>query len=253
MRSLMLLAVLLGTAQPIWSQESGRALVSAGRKRLQDARGKQGKERNAVLEDALRILRMVPEKFPKEGAAVARAWLESGRILRRLGRVEEAQGALERVLEVEGEARPACDALHELATLYTRARKRDKATAALQRIVSEHPQQGMSRARALIRLASLQRRAKQVSAAEELLRRCLKEHGDLWRPSIDALDALVSLKIKSKDLKQARSLLASHGEAIAARFADSPVEGRVRRALQKMKSRGRLEKLAAGSGKGRDR
>ena len=238
------LAIVLGPGYSCLAQDSGKSLLSAARKRAADARGKKGEERKTILEDTLRILEMVPERFPKEAPSLARALVETGRVLRRLGRPEEAVSALERAVKVPDENRPACEALHELASLYRKAKQPEKAEAALQAIIDDHPQQALMRARALIRLASSKRSQKKLEEAAECLRRCLKEHGDLWRSAVDAVDALVALKLRAKDNAAARRLLDAHTEALKARFKGTKHELRVGHALQKMKSRARLEKAS---------
>ncbi len=238
---LLIAALLFGLTGEALAQDSGASLLSAARKRAADARGKKGDVRKAVFEDVLRILRMVPEKFPKEAPAVARAHLETGRVLRRLNRPQEAATALKRVLEIPNEDRPACDALHELASLYRKARKRDQARAMLQSVIDNYPCQALPRARALVRLAGIEK-AKKPKTAADLLRRCLKEHGDLWRPAVDALDALAALKIRAKEPDEARRLIETHSAAIRARFAGSKHEKRVEAALLRMKSLNRLSR-----------
>ena len=79
------LIFLLSMGLQIQAQDSGKSLVSAARKRAADARNKKGDERKVILEDTLRILRMVPEKFPQATPSVARAFVEMGKVLRRLG------------------------------------------------------------------------------------------------------------------------------------------------------------------------
>jgi len=243
-RILLCLMFLLSTGLQIQAQDSGKSLVSAARKRAADARNKKGEERKTILEDTLRILRMVPEKFPKATPSVARALVETGKVLRRLGRPEEAIVALNRVLEIPDENRQACEALHELTSLHRKARKYEEAGQALQKIIDGYPQQSRQRAQALIRLAGIRRRQKKTDEAEEALRRCIKEHGDLWRPVVDAVNALVALKIREKDLAAARRLLDSHSKAIDERFTGTAFEQKAKNALRRMKSRARLDKVS---------
>lgn len=244
-RCLMLL-LLLVPCPALAGQDTGRSLLSAARKRAREARGLEGAERAAIFEDTLRILRMVPERFPDERPAVARAWLEMGRLLRRLDRGEEAVEALEKACTFTEEQRPVCDALHELASHYRKLREREQARAVLRRIVDEYPSQARPRARALIRMASLHREEKSYEKAEELLLQCLEEHGDLWRQAVDALDALVALKLRMKDIPGARSALDRHSKSLRARFAGTSLEARLERALMKMRSRPRLERMEGG-------
>jgi tetratricopeptide (TPR) repeat protein len=194
---------------------------------------------------------MVPEKAPEDAAAVARAHLELGRTWRRLGKLDQAEEALLAASRIPSQSRPCCDALHDLASLYRKTKRKEPALAVLQRIVEEFPGEPRSRAEALMRIAGWQRDAKEYPEAEETLRRCLKEHADLWRPSVDALDDLVALKIRQKAYDDARQVLDAHTDSIRARFAGSAREESVENALMKMGSRGRLEKVAGGgTGKG---
>ena len=240
-KRMVLLSLCALLAAPLLAQETGRSLVSAARKRAQEARGKEKEEQVPIYEDSIRILKLVPERFPDDGAAVARAALEMGRLYRRLGRSDEAETAWLEVLKHPEEARPVCDALQDLASHYRRAKRLDDAAQVLLRLIDSYPDVGRPRALALIRLASVHRRQKDLVAAEERLRQCLNEHAALWRQSIDALDDLVAMKIRAKERKEARQLLDTHSAAILARFAETPQEDRVTDALRKMGSRARLD------------
>lgn len=246
MRCLMIVAALALLPWAAVGQDGGRSLLSAARKRALDARGKEGVERAKVYEDCVRLLILVPERYPEEKAAIARAWLELGRTYRRLDRLKEAEDAFNKVFRVPEEQRPCCDALHDLASLYRKSKRREDAATALQRVVDGFPGQARSRALALIRLAGFARDAKKYDRAEALLRQCLKEHGDLWRQSIDALDALVALRLRRKDVRGARGALDAHTASLRARFAGTDEEERVESALMKMSSRARLAKAEAG-------
>ena len=243
MRCLMIVAALALLPWEAAGQDSGRSLLSAARKRALDARGKNGVARTKVYEDCVRLLTLVPERYPEQKAALARAWLELGRTYRRLDRLKEAEAAFNKVFRVPEEQRPCCDALHELASLYRKGRRREEAVRALQRVVDGFPGQARSRARALNRLAGFARDAKEDDRAEALLRQCLKEHGDLWRQSIDALDALVALRLRQKDVRGARGALDAHTASLRARFAGTDAEKRGESALMKMASRARLAKV----------
>jgi len=224
------------------AQDGGRALLSAARKRSLDARGKEGPERVAILEDCERMLAAIPERFPDDRPAVARAWLELGRTRKRLGRTKDAAAALNNVLMVKEEQRPCCDALHELASLHRKAKRLDAAVSALETLVKDYPMQARSRARALVRIGGLYRSMRQFDKADGVLHQCLKEHGDLWRQSVDALNALVALKLSAKDPREGRRLLDAHTAALRARFAGSDDEERLEAALAKMTCRARLAK-----------
>ncbi len=250
-RSFTLVLAVLGLLGPVLAQDTGSSVLAAGRKRLEDAVGRKGAELTAVLEDGLRLLKTVPARFPEDRASSCRAWLEVGRVEKRLGRSTEAEAAFRKVLETPAEERPCCDALHDLATLHRKAKNADAAKAALQEVIDRFPGQPMERAHALIRLAGFHRDAKAFEQAEECLRRCLKEHGDLWRPAVDALDDLVALKLRQKETDEARKILDSHTEALRARFGGTGQEERIERALQKMPSRARLDgTVEAGDGGG---
>lgn len=249
-RCLTIVAVLMLLPWTTAAQDNGRSLLSAARKRALDARGKEGAERTKVYEDCVRLLVLVPERHPKEKAAVARAWLELGRTYRRLDRKKEAEDAFNRVLLVPDEQRPCCDALHALASLLRKQKRRDEAKKALRRLVDGFPGQARSRALALIRLAGLERDAKNYDGADTLLRQCLKEHGDLWRQSVDALNALVSMKVRQKDMQGAREALEAHTASLRARFAGTDDEERLENALMKMSSRSRLKKAEAATKRG---
>ena len=229
-------------AAAVEGQDSGRTLLSAAKKRALDARGKEGEARAVVLEDCARLLAAIPERFPDEKPAVARAWLELGRVHNRLDRTMEATAAFERVLEIKEEHRTCCDALHELASIHRKKKRPEVAIAALDRIVAEFPSQSRSRARALIRMASLHRGVGRIDRAEVALNRCMKEHGDLWRQSVDALNALVSLKLKVNDPQVARRVLDAGTASLRARFAGTKDEQRLEAALAKMTSRVRVAK-----------
>lgn len=250
-RLLTMLCLILVAGAPLLAQDSGRSLLSAARKRAKDARGKESTEKTAVYEDCIRILAMIPERFPKERPAVARAWLETGRFWRRLSRPEKAEAAWKRVLETPKEQRPACDALHDLATLYRKMKKRDDAEQMLRRVIKDFPGQPNPRAQALIRLAGLRRDAKAYEESEKLLRQCLNEHGDLWRRGVDALNALVALKLRQKQTEEGRRILDAHTDALRARFDGTAQAERLENALMKMSSRARLEKREVGGGDGR--
>lgn len=240
--------LLLLTAVPAAAQDTGASLLAAARKRAQDATGRKGPELEAVLEDAIRLYGLVPDKFPDDGPSVARAWLEIGRAERRLGRSAGAEAAFRKASARPEEARTACDALHDLATLHRKAKKSEEARAALRQVIDGFPGQAASRAQALVRLAGLHRDAREYPQAEECLRRCLVEHADAWRTSIEALDDLVALKLRVKEPAEARRLLDTHGEAIKARFAGTSQEERVERALEKMPSRARLDRESGAAG-----
>lgn len=254
LRTLMIGALLCGLLPSVLdAQDSGRALLSAARKRAMDARGKEGEERAAVLRDCERILAVIPEKYSNEKPAVARAWLELGRTRKRLGKLKEAQAAFEKVLLDRNEQRPCCDALHELASLHKKGKRPAEAIAALQDVVKSYPTQARSRARALIRMGGLYRDMKQMEQAEAMWRQCLKEHGDLWRQSVDALNALVALKLRAKDVREARRILDAHTAALRSRFAGTKEEERLEAALAKMTSRVRLAKTETEGKEGNDR
>ena len=248
MKRCLMLALVMGSLPLIgWGQDSARTLLSAARKRALDARVEEGAGKTAVYEDCVRLLRLIPERYPEEGPAVARAWLELGRTYRRLDRLPDAQQALQTASRMDGEPRVSTAALHDLASLHRRAGRRPEAAAALRAVVDGYPGQARSRARALIRLAGLERQGKRVEGARGLLRQCLKEHGDLWRQSVDALDALVALELAAKDLASARRCLDAHTAALRARFSATDDEDSLERALARMGARARLAKAEAGS------
>ena len=244
-RSSMLVALLMLLQCMALGQDSGQALLSAARKRALDARGKEGVAREKVYEDCVRLLTLVPERYPKEKIAVARAWLHLGRTYRRLDRPGDAEVAFGNVLRIPEEQRSCCEALHDLASLYRKGKRRGEATKSLQRVVDGFPGQVRLRAMALMRLAGLARDASAHARAETLLRQCLREHGDLWRQSVDALDQLVRLRLGQKDATGARGVLDAHAAALRARFVGTEDEDRLENALMKMVSRGRLAKLEA--------
>jgi tetratricopeptide (TPR) repeat protein len=239
-------ATLLACVQPLIGQDTGNEILAAARKRASEARGQEGPARVAVFEDALRILDLVVERHPDDAAACSRAHLERGRILRRLERTSAAEHALRQVLESASEERPAADALHELASLYRKAKRNEEALAALLEVVEKHPAAGMPRARALIRAAGLKRdRLKDPEGAIQLLRQTLREYGDLWRQSVDALDALVTLVARTEGADAARQVLTSHREALTTRFAETRHAERVARALEAMRCHRAVESAAA--------
>ena len=241
-------ALLLGSLLP--AQDSGRAMIAAARKRAAEARGLKGGERRKILEDALALVSQVPERFPSDTPSVARAWLESGRLERRLGREQKGREALAKVLEHPSEKRRCCDALHEIATSLRRVGQRKEAAAALSRLVAEFPDQARSRARALVRLGGVRRELKDVAGARSAYEQCLKEHGDQWRSAVDSLNGLVNLAVKEKDLPLARKTLKEKGEAIRSRFAGTRYERSSQRAFDKMSC---LRQLKRAEEKGRAR
>lgn len=243
-RTMLLLVFLVSSTASVFTQDTAASVLAAARKRVQEAAGRKGPELEAPLKAGLVLLESIPTRFPEDTASVAKAWLEMGRIHRRLGATGPAEAAFKKTLETPSEAGVAADALQDLASLYRRQKRREDAAAALQRIVDEFGAVPGERATALIRLAGLHRDAKAFDQAEACLRRCLAEHGDLWRSAVDALDDLAALKLRQKDVAGAKELLQSHGESIKARFAGTASEDRVEAALEKMSSRQKLESLS---------
>ena len=246
MRSLMMMVLLFAAAGGLRAQDTGMSMVSAAMKTVGQATGMKGAERDAILEDGLRILMKVPESFPKDEPAVARAWLEIGRLQKRLARLDAALASLAKVLDHPGETRRCCDALHEMGGLHRRQKEREKAVMALTRVLTEFPKEKRSCADALVRIGGLKREMKDLEGAEAAFRQCLMDYGTLWRPSVDALDRLVGLYLRKKDEAGAREVHDKESKILVERFANGPEAEKVKRALSKMNSRARLDGKSAG-------
>lgn len=225
------------------AQDTGPTTISAARKIAAQATGLKGPERDAFLQEALQVLRRVDERFPKDEASRARAALESGRLLKRLGRLEEAAATFDAAAGFEKEAAIVVDALLDLSIVHRTLKDLAAAEAALRKIINHHTEQERDHAEALIRLASIQRQRKEWSLAEETLRHCLETHAGLWRQAVDALDDLVSMKIRNKDNTAARKDLDEGTAKLRARFKDSANESKLESALERMSSRARLDRL----------
>ncbi len=221
---------------------SGPTLLTAGRKKVQEASKSAGGKADQALQDAMAIFQRVTTECPEDAPSLARAWLEIGRIQRRLGKAGEAKSAFEKAIALPGEERTLCDALLDLSTLARRAGRLEEAETHLRRIVEKHASQGSARAQALLKLGSVLKEARRDADAEACLRQCLADHGDRWRTAVDALDDLVMLKLRSEQMGEARKILEEHSAAMKARFAGTPTEPRLEKALQRMAGRGRIER-----------
>ena len=219
------------------AQETAKGMLDAAAKKAASAKGHPADEVAAILKEAAVLYEQVPVRFPAAKSDVARSRLEAGRIRRRLNEVPAAEAALKEAAAASDEPRIATEALHDLASIYRRAKRLPEAQQALERIVAEFPNEPRQRADALSRLASLHRAAKRIDAAEAALRQILAEHGDLFAAVTEALDDLVALKIQQGKESEARTLLTSHGEALKARFSGSRYENRVQPVLDRIGAR----------------
>lgn len=242
-RFMLIVAMAAVCRGPLCGQDTGPTTIAAARKIAAQATGLKGPERDAFLQEALQVLRQVDERFPKDGSSRARAALESGRLLKRLGRLDEAVAAFDAAAGFEKEAGIVVDALLELSVVHRTRKDLAAAEAVLRKIIDQHGEQARDHAEALIRLASIQRQRREWSLAEETLRHCLATHADLWRQAVDALDDLVSMKIRNKDHGGARKDLDEGTGMLRARFKDSPNESKLESALERMSSRARLDRL----------
>jgi tetratricopeptide (TPR) repeat protein len=245
----MLMASTL-VVQAVQGQDTGASTITAARKVAAQATGLKGTERDRFLEEALTVLRQVDERFPQDEKARARAALESGRLLKRLGRLDEAIAAFEGAASFPKEDNVASDALLDLSAVHRSKKDLRAAEAALRRLLTNYTQQERDHAEAMIRLASIQRQRKEWSLAEETLRACMETHSGLWRYEIEALDDLVSIKIQNKDLAGARTALDQGTESIRSRHEKTTDESKVAIALEKMGRRARLSKNEEKSGVG---
>jgi tetratricopeptide (TPR) repeat protein len=222
------------------AQETARGLLDLASKKAASAKGRSGDEAAAILKEAAGMLEQLTAKFPSAKAEAARAHLDLGRIRRRLDDLPGAESALKEASGATDEPRVATEALHDLASIYRKTKRLPEAQQALERIVTQFPGEPRQRAEALSRLASLHRTAKRADAAEAALRQILADHGDLFAASVEALDDLVALKIGQGREPEARTLLASHAEAMKAKFSGTRYESRVKPALDRIAARFKL-------------
>jgi tetratricopeptide (TPR) repeat protein len=230
-----LLAAFVASGLP--AQETAKGLIDGAAKKAASAKGKTAEEAAALLKEAATMYDQVAAKFPAAKPEVARSRLEAGRLRRRLNDLPAAELALKEAAGFSDEPRIATEALHDLASVYRKGKRLPEAQQALERIVAEFPTEPRQRAEALSRLAAMHKAAKRVEAAETSLRQILAEHGDLFSHAVEALDDLVALKIAQGREADARTLLASHGEALKARFAGTRYESRLQPGLDRIASR----------------
>src|SRR4029078_7681972 len=81
----------------------------------------------------------VAARFPAAKSDVARSRLEARRLRRRLNEGPAAGAALEEDRAATAEPRIATEALHDLASIYRKAKRLPEAQQALERIAAEVP------------------------------------------------------------------------------------------------------------------
>ena len=238
------LALVLCAAWAAPAQESSKTMLQAGRKLERAAVGKSAEKRRVALEQAARVYRQVPERWPASGRDVATAWLRVADVERRLGNSDAALAALEKVLGVEGERAAHARALAQKARLLRRSKDLDGARAAIAALLERHGEEDKLCAEARLDLARMARQEKRWREALDRAQEVLDRHPARWRENVDACDLIVGIYVRCRRWQEAAAKLTELDRLLEDRFGDHERAESVRRAMAKMSSRAMLTPVA---------
>lgn len=244
---LLLGSLVLGAAAQEPASDA-KAAIAAAAKVQQEARGKRGEERTAILERAVTAFDQAAKDFAGDKVASQEALYRGAGILRGLGRNEEARERYERAVELGAVKANTARSMLELGHL---ARRRSDVAGAkgwYERVASEFATLLPYRDDALLWLGKLFRDQGNQAAARERWQP-VAEGGESASDRIQAFDLIARSWLAQNDAKQATAVIAACDEAFRELATEDHAEGRrIAGALERMRSRAVLEKASDGAG-----
>jgi tetratricopeptide (TPR) repeat protein len=223
-----------------------KAALSAAAKIQQEARGKRGEERTAILERAVAAFDQAAKEFAADKVASQEALYRGAGILRGLGRNEDARLRYERAVELNAVRANTARSMLELGHL---ARRRSDVAGAkewYERVAKEFAALLPYRDDALLWIGKLLRDQGNHAGARERWQP-VAEGGESASDRIQAFDLIARSWLVQGDAKQAAAVIAACDEAFREQAAEDSAEGRrITGALERMRSRAELEKSGSG-------
>ncbi|MEE9392847.1 MAG: hypothetical protein V3W41_10115 [Planctomycetota bacterium] len=226
-----------GLPSSAMGQDTAKSMLQLAGKTAKQARSKKGEERAKVYREALVAYSKVVDNWPDALKEKARAFVETGRLHRKLKETPQALTAFEAALATPGQARAHVMALESMASLHRKQKNLKGVRETYERLIRDCAGEDRSCAKAKLSLASLARRAHQWNESDRLAKSVLDDTPQLWRENVDAGNAIVSGLIKRREWRKALDSLKAQDEFLRSRFESTETWAKVQKAMAKMSAR----------------
>ncbi|MCB9831235.1 MAG: tetratricopeptide repeat protein [Planctomycetes bacterium] len=240
--TILALATLLPTSA-LQAQDDARSCLAAARKSLASARGLEDEDKKAVLDEALTLFQAVGERWPDAVEERANALLEAAALLQKLARPDEARASLLAVLDLPAPGKLKARALAAAAALERRRKEPEAATALLERLIREFPDEEKEVAEARLDLGAQARDQKRWASALRLADEVIEAHPGLWRQNLEACQLRLGVLLRCRQWQQATAELERLDALMARRFKDGKHWESVARGLAALSARKSLTPL----------